>query len=80
MIALFQQEGMFIQPEAVDFLIERGDALIIAKKILKKLEEKPLILSISDIAKVLQEEKDDKELPKEKEIIEVEEEIEIEVK
>jgi len=54
-IALFQEEGMLIQPEAVDFLMRRGDAIVIAKKILQKMREKPLILSIDDIKNALRE-------------------------
>ena len=33
-IALFQQEGMFIQPEAVDFLVRKGDAVATAKNLI----------------------------------------------
>ncbi len=54
-IALFQEEGMLIQPEAVDFLISRGDAIVTARKILQKMREKPLILSIDDIKNALRE-------------------------
>ncbi len=82
-IALFQQEGMFIQPDAVDFLVRRGDAIATAKKILKKLKEKPLILSINDITSVLQEEKHEEEIPEKRVSMEKEEvgdrEVKIEV-
>lgn len=55
-IALFQQEGMFIQPDAVDFLVQNRDAIATAKKILTKLKGKPLIVSLDDIISMLHEE------------------------
>ncbi|KAA0002574.1 MAG: DNA-directed DNA polymerase II small subunit [Thermoplasmata archaeon] len=74
-IALFQEEGMLIQPEAVDFLMRRGDAVAMAKKILQRLKEKPLILSIDDIKNALKEDK--KVISKEEKYEEGEVEIEV---
>ncbi|RLF63818.1 MAG: DNA-directed DNA polymerase II small subunit [Thermoplasmata archaeon] len=48
-IEYFQKNGVLIQSEAVDFLIESGDALKNSKKLLGSYDEKPLGIMIDDV-------------------------------
>ncbi len=57
-INFFQKEGMLIQPEAVEFLLNKG--IDFCKKVLKDMDEKPLIISIDLLEKILGEEKEKK--------------------
>jgi len=56
-VNLFQKEGMLIQPEAVEFLISRGNGIEFCKKFIRKLDVKPLIVSVDFLRNFVEGEK-----------------------
>ena len=46
---------MLIQPEAVDFLISRGNGIEYCKKVLEGMEKKPLIISVDLLKEIFGE-------------------------
>jgi len=56
-VNLFQKEGMLIQPDAVEFLISRGNGMEFCKKFIKELDTKPLIVSVDFLKRFVKEEK-----------------------
>lgn len=72
-VNFFQKEGMLIQPEAVEYLVSRGNGIEECKNILKKLEEKPFILSVDMIREFFEKKEERKEEGK-REKVRIEEE------
>ena len=65
-ISFFQQHGILIQPEAVDFIINYGKNGM-CDDILNRLKEKPLILSLELLKEILEEKKKVKKIERVKE-------------
>lgn len=54
-IEYFQKQQVFIQSEAVDYLVEQGDCLGNAQRVLDCFDGKPLNIVLDDVKQVLQE-------------------------
>ncbi len=54
-IEYFQKQQVFIQPEAVDYLVQQGDCLGSARRVLDCVEGKPLNIVLDDVKHALQE-------------------------
>ena len=69
-VDFFQKQGILIQPDAVEFLINSG-GMETCKKIFGKLTEKPFIISLWDLQKLLErkEEKRGKERIKKRKFV-----------
>lgn len=52
-IEYFQKNSVFIQSEAVDFIVEQGQCLRNAKKVLDCYDEKPLNILLDDVQEIL---------------------------
>jgi len=52
-VEYFQKNSVFIQAEAVDFMVAQGNCLRNAKKILDYFDEKPLSILLQDVQQIL---------------------------
>ncbi len=54
-IDFFQKQGILIQPEAVDFLVKKEDGIEACKRVLREMAEKPFIISLNDLQRIIEE-------------------------